>query len=73
MDKSWSRVERVFCLKDTDGEVQASPGQSWQNLLSEDLQARGNKREINCNLMARKKSSVWDYLEGDSHLRGHCT
>ena len=31
--------------EDTDGQVQASPGQSWKNLLSEDLQARGNERD----------------------------
>ena len=35
--------------------------------------AKGNKREISQNLMARKQSFVWAYLEGDSHLRGYCT
>jgi len=35
--------------------------------------ARGNEREINRGLMARKQSFVWAYLEEDSHLRGYCT
>ena len=55
---------------DTDGQIQASPGQNWQNLLSEDLQARGNEREISYSLMDRKQSFVWTYLKGASHLRG---
>jgi len=59
--------------EDTDGHGQTSPGQRWQNLLSEDLQPRSNDREISCSLMARKQSFVWAYLEGDSHLRGYCT
>ena len=60
-------------LKSTDGQVQASSSQSWQNLVSEDLQARGNEKEISSSLMARKQSFVWAHLEGDSHLRGYCT
>ena len=35
--------------------------------------ARGNEREISQNLMARKQSFMWAYLEGDSYLRGCCT
>ena len=55
--------------RDTDGQVQAS--QSWQNLLSEDLQARGHEREISRSLMAGKQFFAWAYLEGDSRRRGY--
>jgi len=60
-------------LKDADGQVQASPGKRWQNLLSEDLQATGYQREISQSLMARKQSFLWAYLKGDGHLRGYRT
>ena len=65
-----------FCIiaskfaEDTDGRVQASPGQSWQNLLSEDLQFRGNMRDIStaqwlgssllCGLLSRKMAISGD-------------
>jgi len=64
--KGWE----ILCFRDTDGQVLASPSQSWRNLLSEDLQARSNEREINHSLMAGKHSFVRAYLNGDSHLRG---
>ena len=71
------RCKRLFfctivskLAEDTDGQVLASPSQSWRNLLSEDLQARSNEREINHSLMAGKHSFVRAYLNGDSHLRG---
>jgi len=51
----------------TNGQVQASPGQSWRNPLSEDLQARSNEREMSSSLMANKQSFVWVHLNGDNH------
>lgn len=62
-------------LRDTDEQVQASPGQGLRNPLSEGHRwtRPGATGEISQRLMARKQSFVWAYLEGDSHLMGYCT
>ena len=46
-------------MRNTDGQVQASPGQSWRNLLSEDLQATGGERKMSSSLAANKQPLGW--------------
>ena len=60
--KGWE----ILCLRDTDGQVQASPGY-WRSCKP------GARTEISHRLMTGKQSFVWAYLEGESHLRGYCT
>jgi len=52
MDKSWTRVEKSFVKRMRMDKSRQVLVKAKQNLLSEDLQARGNKSEISHSLMA---------------------
>jgi len=61
-------------LPNTDGQVQASPGQSLRNLLSEDLQPREKEREMSSCLTVGKQSFAWAPVKQPYlHAQGYCT